>query len=93
MRGWKLLMLILFLGSILGGPSRCGNKETIHKATENGPACTSGESRSCTCPGDKWGVQYCVTDGSGWNNCNCSSELIEFERRDYRAFDNRFRAE
>ncbi len=72
MREWKLLLFTLFLGSILGGPSRCGNTETVGKDTA-ATTCESGQNRSCMCPGDTWGVQYCINDGNDWNNCNCRS--------------------
>ena len=34
--------------------------------------CFTGETQSCFCPDDTTGVQSCRTDGSGWEDCECT---------------------
>lgn len=34
--------------------------------------CTPGETRECTCAGEKTGAQVCTDDGSCWGPCECT---------------------
>ena len=34
--------------------------------------CVMGETQSCFCPDDTTSVQSCRTDGSGWEDCDCT---------------------
>ncbi len=70
---WLGVFAVLCMGSVLGGATRCGEKETLPPKAVDGAVCDTGERRSCTCPGEKWGVQYCLGDGTGWKSCNCQS--------------------
>ena len=35
--------------------------------------CEAGASQACTCESDRPGAQSCATDGSQWNDCECTS--------------------
>jgi len=38
--------------------------------------CVVGETQQCFCPDGSTSLQYCKTDGSGWESCDCISHTI-----------------
>ena len=38
--------------------------------------CLVGETQACFCPDDTTSIQNCRTDGSGWENCDCTDYTI-----------------
>lgn len=41
---------------------------------EAGPPCYRGDSRECLGPERCEGVQFCLDDGSGWEDCSCGTD-------------------
>ncbi len=75
MPGWSSLCVGLFLVVAAAGPKQCDETAVETKDPPKSVRCEPGESRSCTCPGDNWGVQYCEVDGTGYGKCDCRSPL------------------
>jgi hypothetical protein len=77
---WLSILAVLCVFGVACGPADSGEEPMRIVTTGGGDestACTPGETQACLGPGACDGAQICLSDGSGYGDCDCGAAGTE----------------